>query len=242
LLLLLVALAVSTGTGIVLLLVRVKKFPAHKPTVINLAAAEVTSLELHPASFLNRPSSWLALKSRNLNAVQFALGLRHVKPCSWVEGLVGDQKLFLAPPVKGWILVFGSGLPDPSEDVDLCFRFLLNLSRKIGQVQFFSANRVLHHHAWVRAEAGRIMRAYAWAGATLWQQGEITPAEIQLRLHCFNYFEPNPTASFGIPDAIIANVDRVPLLAAKWSLDPAAIDNRLLCHENGIAGEASSRF
>src|SRR5438128_6883782 len=104
-------------------------------------------------SYLRRPASWLAIKSRNLLAVQSALGLHNPKPCSWSEGLAGEQKLFIAPPVNGWILVIGSGLPDPSEDVDACFRFVVDLSRKLGQVQFFSASRILHHHAWVRAEA-----------------------------------------------------------------------------------------
>ena len=45
------------------------------------------------------------------------------------------------------------------------------LSRKIGQVQFFSVNRAVNHHAWVQAEAGVIQRAYAWAGRTFWNQG-----------------------------------------------------------------------
>jgi hypothetical protein len=39
-----------------------------------------------------------------------------------------------------------------------------------------------------------------------------------------------------------ANVDRVPLLAARWSLDPAAIDERLLSREYGLAGEPSRAY
>jgi len=38
------------------------------------------------------------------------------------------------------------------------------------------------------------------------------------------------------------NVEKVPLLAARWSLDPAAIDERLLAHARGVAGEPSHRF
>jgi len=189
-----------------------------------------------------RPAAWLAIRSRNLQAVQSALDLHHAKPCSWMEGLAGEEKLFIAPPVKGWILVLGSGLPDPAEDVDACFRFLLNLSRKLGSVQFFSASRISHHHAWVRLEAGRVLRAYAWAGRTIWKQGLRTQAEHELGLKCLDYSDPTDRAAFTPPDAMAANADKVPLLAARWSLDPAEIDERFLEHERGIAGEPSRRY
>src|SRR5262249_32901967 len=145
-------------------------------------------------------------------------------------------------PVKGWILVFGSGLPDPSEDVDACFRFVLDLSRKLGHVQFFSASVVLHHHAWARVEAGRVQRAYAWAGKTIWKQGLRTRAETELGLKCLEYGEIAARTSFGAPEFMAANADKVPLLAARWSLDPAEIDERFFQHERGIAGEPSRRY
>jgi hypothetical protein len=158
-----------------------------------------------------------------------------------VEGLIGEEKLFIAPPVKGWVLVIGTGLPDPSEDVDVCFRFLQQLSRKLGQVQFFSAGRVLHHHAWVKAEGGRIVRAYAWAGKTLWSQGTCTTAEKELDLKCFDYLEGSARSAFGQPDFASINVEKVPMLAARWSIDPARLDGRFLQMECGIAGEPSWR-
>jgi hypothetical protein len=78
------------------------------------------------------PNRWLAVKSHNPQAVQKALGLHNPTPCSWTEGMarVSDQKLFVSPPVNGWVLVVGSLLPDSSEDVDACFRFLHRLSRE----------------------------------------------------------------------------------------------------------------
>jgi len=192
--------------------------------------------------FLCRPGCWLAIKSRSLRAVQAALGLHNAKPCSFIEGMSGGEKLFIAPPVNGWILVLGAGLPEPSEDVDACFRFVVNLSRKLGEVQFFSASRVVQEHAWVRAYRGRVVRAYAWAGKTLWKQGRRTTAEKELDLKCFDYTETAERNSFAEPDVIATNVDKVPLLAARWSLDPACIDERLLEQERGIAGEPSRSY
>ncbi len=188
-------------------------------------------------AFLNRPSSWLAIRSRDLNAAQQALRLHNPKPCSWLEGIIGDQKLFLAPPMNGWILIFGSLLPNISDDVDASFRFLTHLSRKVGHVQFFEANRALNHHAWVRLEGGRVVRAYAWAGSTLWNQGKQTRGEIELGLKCFHYFE-TPENNSRVSDTLCSNTENVPALAARWSLDPASFDHHATQHVYGIAGEA----
>lgn len=237
-LLLLFSIALSVAMGIIVLVLR-------RGSKHNQAAATPS---LQPSGFPEQacafrwPGSWLAIKSRSSLSVQSALGLHNVKPCSWIQGLAGEEKLFIAPPVKGWILVFGSGLPDPSDDVDVCFRFLLDLSRKVGQVQFFSASRILHYHAWVKADGGRILRAYAWAGRTIWAQGPRTAAERELGLRCFDYLELIEPPSFGQPDVASLNADKVPLLAARWSIDPCRIDTRFLQMERGIAGEPSWRF
>lgn len=193
---------------------------------------------------LKRPDSWLAIKNRNLVAVQSALALHNSKPCSWAEGLLGDsdQKLFVSPPVSGWILVIGSALPDPNEDVDACFRFLLELSRKLGHVQFFSANGVLNYHAWVQAESGHITRAYAWAGKTLWNQGKTTQAETDLSMKLYDYTEAAELQTYGSPEPGANNSEKVHLLAARWSLDPEEIDERFIEHEWGIVGEPSRHF
>jgi hypothetical protein len=233
LLLLLFGFALSVSAVMIVLAVRGlrrKAYDLASPSGRNSGSSSSAS------AFLPRPDCWLAVKSRNLRAVQFALGLHHAKPCSWAEGLAGEQKLFIGSPVKGWILVMGAGVPDPLDDVDACFRFVLQLSRKLGEVHLFSASRVLHYHAWVRADHGRVRRAYAWAGRTVWKQGPQTAAEKELHVKCFDYAEPAERA-FGEPDAMAANVDKLPLLAARWSLDPARIDEPF--HACGIAGEPS---
>ena len=190
---------------------------------------------------VQRPTTWLAVRSRNVHAVQVALGLHNVQPCTWSEGLSGEEKLFIAPPVKGWVLIVGSGLPDPADDVDVCFRFLTSLSQKLGHVQFFKANRVLGHHAWVRLEDGQVMRGYAWAGKTLWNQGLTTRAETEFGLKCFDYFE-SPDQTFEESEIAAANVEKVASLASRWSLDPASVDEELFEHAYGIAGEPPRLF
>jgi hypothetical protein len=193
------------------------------------------------SAVLSVPSRWLAIKSANPHLVQAALGLNNPTPCSWEEGLsiVHEHKLFISPPVGGWILVMGSNLPEVGEDVDKCFRFILDLSRKLGQVQFFSINRAVNHHAWAHADQGTVLRAYAWAGRTLWNQGKLTRAEIDLGLKCYHYGEGEDRIDFGNVDPAAVNTERVSLLASRWSLDPTSIDARLLKENQGIAGRLS---
>lgn len=171
-----------------------------------------------------------------MHFVQQALSLQNAQPCTWIEGFADVDRLFIAPPVKGWILIIGGGLPRPGEDVDACFRFLTTLSRKLGEVQFFHADPVLGHHAWIHVDDGDVTRAYAWAGQTLWNQGQPTRAERNLDLKTFQYLE-SPERTLGEPDFAGSNVEKIPLLAAQWSLDPSSVDESLFEHAYGIAGE-----
>lgn len=191
-------------------------------------------------SLFGQPCRWLAIKGNSPAAVQNALHLNAPMPCSWEEGLIEarERKLFISPPVSGWILVVGSSLPDPSDDVDKCFRFLTGLSRKVGHVQFFSTNRVVNHHAWALIDKGRVFRAYSWAGETLWNQGPVTAAEKDLKLTCFNYLEGR--VGFEQKESLAANTERVALLASRWSLDPSSLDERQFKSGYGITGELSS--
>ncbi|HYT62119.1 MAG TPA: hypothetical protein VEL06_18210 [Haliangiales bacterium] len=195
-----------------------------------------------PSSLFQCPSRWVAVKSVRPQAVQAALGLHNPTPCSWTDGMarVSDQKLFISPPVNGWILVVGSLLPEPGEDVDACFRFLQRLSRELGEVQFFSVNRAVGHHAWARFERGRAVRGYAWAGETLWNQGHKTWAERKLGLKCYDYCEGSGRNHFAQLERGRANSERISLLASIWSLDPSSIDDSALTDAFGIAGDLSS--
>jgi hypothetical protein len=152
--------------------------------------------------------------------------------------MAGEHGFFIGPPVNGWIIVTGSGLPNPGCDVDDCFHFLTELSRKLGHVQFFQAERMLHQHAWMRVENGVVTRAYAWAGETVWNQGRKTAAETELSMKCFGYGEHPGATSWAAAEWTATNVAKVPLLAARWSLDPARIDERLRNHASGVAGES----
>ena len=183
---------------------------------------------------------WLAVRSARPRLVQNALGLDKATPCTWEEGLSAahEDRLFISAPIGGWVLVLGSCLPE-LEDVDRCYRFIMELSRKVGHVEYFAMNRALNHHAWVQAEQGTILRAYAWAGRTVWNQGVKTRGESELGLVCFSYTDEPQRLLFGDGDPFAANTEKVSRLAARWSVDPTTLDPRLFRENYGIAGEVS---
>jgi hypothetical protein len=190
-------------------------------------------LPFQPAT-VARPESWLAIRAVSPEAVKLTLGLNRAQPCSWAEGLAGGHEFFISPRVHGWVIVTGRGLPNPTDDVDATFLFLTTLSRTLGHVQYFYASRLFHHHAWARLDYGCVTRAYAWADETVWNQGIETLPEIKVDVKLFGYGDPSAT----MLDAE-ANFEKVPQLAARWSLDPAEVKLNSLRQAIGIAGNSA---
>lgn len=181
-----------------------------------------------------RPGCWIAIRSVSPEAVKNTLGLNRAEPCSWTEGLAGGHEFFIGPRLNGWVIITGMGLPNPTDDVDATFLFLTALSKKLGHVQYFYASRLLHHHAWARLDDGCVTRAYAWAGETVWNQGIETLPEIEAHVKLFNYGDYSAT----ILD-VETNFEKVPQLAARWSLDPAQVKLNSYHQATGIAGESA---
>lgn len=186
------------------------------------------------------PARWIAVQTTNLSAVLTALHLRNPRRCSLEEGLAEarEHKLFITPPVQKWILIFGADLPDPADDVDECYHLLRHLSQQLGHVQFFSCHPAVNHHAWAMAEEGRVIRAYAWAGKTLWNQGPLTPAETAVGMRCLGYGEEAEGFSSSTGRS---NTDRLPLLVARWSVDPLSLDQVADAADQGVSGEPSTQ-
>ncbi|HEY1663216.1 MAG TPA: hypothetical protein VGI03_12425 [Verrucomicrobiae bacterium] len=178
-----------------------------------------------------RPVTWLAIRAAAPEAVMQALGLDRSTPCSWSEGMAGDHEFFISSRINGWVIVTGIAIPSPDDDIDECFYFLISLSRKLGHVQFFHAEKFSFHHAWMRMDDGCVTRAYAWAGETIWNQGIKTAGEMELKMKCFPYGQDSFSAK-----AIEDNFNKVSMLATRWSLDPARI--RSFKKSDGIAGQS----
>jgi hypothetical protein len=207
---------------------------------LNALTSTQTSTALVPTTpafvlSVSRPTCWIAVRSVSPESVKEALGLNHSAPCTWIEGLLGDHAFFISPRVNGWVIITGLALPTPTEDVDACFIFLSNLSRKLGHVQYFYAETFSRHHGWARLDDGCVTRAYAWAGSTVWSQGVETLPEIEAGVKTFAYGDQ----SASLID-VESNFEKVPVLAARWSLDPAGVKLNTIRQSIGIAGETAA--
>ena len=180
------------------------------------------------------PPRWMAIRSTNTVFLREILGLDPAVATSWSEALgrCRERTFFVSPPLDGWSLVIGAAIPDPFVDVDASYRFLTGLSRVIGEVHCHSADRVLNFHSWACLREGQVVRAYAWAGETLWNEGRQTLDERLLGLHCRAYGEEAEAVRYGAVLPEQHNTERVVLLARRWSLDPVAASEILLHQES----------
>lgn len=186
------------------------------------------------------PPRWLAIRSSNTGFIREMLGVDPDSSVPWSEALgrSRERAFFVSQPVDNWTLVIGSAIPDPASDVDASYRFLTGLSRVVGEVHAYSADRVLNFHGWACLRDGKVVRAYAWAGGTLWNEGTATLDERLLGLVCRAYGEEPPAIRYGEVPAEQNNTERVVLLARRWSLDPVAASEALLHLESSSAGDA----
>ena len=173
---------------------------------------------------MDRPKTWLSVKSRNSEDVARSMGLVDLQPCTSCKGLseADPNQIFVSPPVNGWVVVFGEALPDPQLDIDNFFKFLSDMSERLGHVQYFHGNQGLGHHAWVKLIERQVVRAYVWIGETAWNQGSLTIAEKKSGMSAFDYFDDDGD-DYRNWEIMRHNVEHLPLLASIWSIDPIVL-------------------
>ena len=110
------------------------------------------------------------------------------------------------------------------------------MSERLGHVQYFHGNPALGHHAWAKLIDRQVARAYAWTGETTWNQGKPTLAEEKTGMRCFDYLEDGDDGSYQQWETVGANVDRLPVLASIWSVDPVVFEDPAMRMKPGWVG------
>ena len=140
---------------------------------------------------------------------------------TWHDGLAvaygPTSELFVSPAVQGWTFVVGLlGLP-PLQGVDgspAIAPFVARLSRELDTtVQVFFTHRVTETHAWVLANRGELVRAFAYSGeegAALFDTG--APTEVERSL--------TPAERSSPDEGVVLRI------AGAWGLDPQTLDQR----------------
>ncbi|MFC1431010.1 hypothetical protein ACEZDB_10140 [Streptacidiphilus sp. N1-3] len=111
-------------------------------------------------------TAWVAVRDAAPEVVADALGLRHREEMGWTDGTEAAyrQGVFVAraEPDPTWTLAHGRiHLTAGFNAADPWFPdWLRSLSAQLGEIQFFSTDRIGDCHGWARADAGELTRAY----------------------------------------------------------------------------------
>lgn len=192
--------------------------------------------------------TWLAIRCDDRAQVARSLGLEDVAQVPWQEGIQraanrepsATRHVFaLCPAVDGWVLVYaglglGLGLSlDSDSHVRDIGAWLAKLSAIHGTVYAFGSYRVVDYVGWMRAEAGLVTRAFAYAdGVCFANEGVSGKGEADLGYDVLDNVAPE-----AVPDAMYDDMseemslcpseEHVISLAAAWSVDPLSLPSRL---------------
>lgn len=191
-------------------------------------------------------TSWLAVRGRSAEDVAGALELRDREVLDWATGTerAYEYGVYVAAPVRGWTLAHGRlHLPAEFDAVDPRFcDWLGQLSRSLGEVQYFANERVPDYHVWAWARDGELLRAYCFIG----ERGEVplfvgdpTDDEVELakgtrrgpETECETWSDEEWAAWF----ATTPSESDVMVMAGRWSVNPSTIDDAAVTAD-GIHG------
>lgn len=166
---------------------------------------------------------WLAVRASSVDEVVLALGPKRRTPCNWATGIgrvygnIGNEDVFVTPPVDGWVFVVGGRLDDVSR-LDTVAR----LSRVLDREVFgFATHRGVSYAAWVRAERGEIVRAWAIVdGKRIYDRGPVTEAERALDIS----FDEEPSEEDDERWERQSHESTVIALSGTWTRDPTTLD------------------
>jgi len=184
--------------------------------------------------------SWLAIPTQDSAKVITAVGLKDAVRANWASGveavyrgISGLSQVFVTPPVEGWTLVVGLGLPsfDTPERTREFLDFINKVAASFPAFYYFGTHRVVDYHAWVKVAGGKIERAYAWLGErgqTLCESGNKSAEEVALGFAFFDERSPE-AASTGYYERKSLRFpceEAVMKISAAWTINTLALDKR----------------
>jgi len=170
-------------------------------------------------------NEWIAVKTQNANEVADLLNLK-ARKCNWSEG-VSSGKVFITPPIEGWVLVLGTELSVFEEEKNLII--LKKLSLKFDECQAFLTNRIVDYHSWALVKKGELIRAVRYFledEVPFFIIGEPTKIEQNLKFEFPSIDEVEDESYWEKDDVYFIDEDTVMMIAENWSINPTTLDKR----------------
>lgn len=178
--------------------------------------------------------SWLAFRTRDTLSVVEALGLVAPEPANWNSGIgtvyddrLGENHVYVTPPVNGWTFVVGLSLPHPvsAQFVDKLTPLMVGLGGRFIEIQYYFSYPLLDFFAWARVVDGHLVRAFAIGDeGVVWSKGKPTREEHALGLGMFELRGVKGRRGDAGGELILyPTEEHVMRLAQRWSLDPTRL-------------------
>ncbi len=200
------------------------------------------TIEDKPISF-GYKCMWFAIKTTEQEKVAQLLGLKKTTRSNWKNGLESayNNAVFITPPVDGWILAVGWGLPqaDSKETLEKTIDLANTLSRQFGEAQFFCTHRVTEYHCWLKSVNGKSERLYSYLG----EQGENivisgSPTKAERKYNLVNTLSDEAKSDdyFGRDDLVYPDEELVMEIAGAWSINPTLLEGNKNIKGMGLLG------
>jgi len=181
--------------------------------------------------------AWLAVRSDDPQQVVEALRLEEASPCNWNSGIgavyddwLGASRVFVSPPVEGWVFVAGLALPHPlgGSFTDKCTPLLVELGGRFAEIQYFFSYPPIDYYAWAKVKDGRLVRSFAVSDeGVIWNKGRPSREERSLGLKLFELRGVRGRKGDAGGELILhPTEEHVLRLASGWSIDPTLLNER----------------
>lgn len=199
-------------------------------TVKSVADKYTSNAPDTPISF-GYKMNWLAIKNTDAKLVADELAAdKKVYVTNWHKGVEGAYAgaTFVSPPVDGWVLVVNPGFVDPTANYDK--EALVRLSQKFDEVHLYGTHRVSSAAVWTKFTYGIMLRAVSIGDYELYTEvGTATSEELQLieEAKATRSAEDIEHLDEQTYITLLTDEEWVMKLAAMWSINPTALDERI---------------
>ena len=186
-----------------------------------------------PCSF-GYKMSWIAIKTGDVRKVLDVLGLYQIEQTNWRSGIgtvyhkeLGENRIFVSPPVRGWIFVVGLAIPHPIGErfMDKWTPLMESLAEEFSDVQYFFSYPSIDFYGWARVLKGRISRAFAIGDeGIIMKRGRTTREEKGLGLKLFELRGVRGLSGDAGGELVLYPTEtHVMRLAGQWGIDPTGL-------------------